>query len=148
MATTTLYPVADVGTPGWDTTTAADPFPHYTEIDEGTASPNDADWIETTTADDVDIFSFGATPANTDTVTQVNVSIRGKLTDGGSVAHIHCELWHTGDTVQVGTTKSIAGADFGGYGTLGTAADLSWTGLTLTKAQADSLRLHLIFKVA
>ena len=145
MATTTLYVDGDVGTPGWDFSTDT---AHYTEIDEGTASPNDANYIETTTADDVDIFSFGATPANTDVVTQVNVSIRGKLTDGGSAAHLHVELWHTGDTVQIGATKAIVGADFGGYGTLGTAADLSWTGLTLTKAQADSMTLHVIFKVA
>ena len=144
MATTTLYPDGDVGTVQWDTTTGT--F-HYTEIDEGTASPNDADYVETTTADDTDVFSFGATPANTDTVTQVDVKVRGKITDSALVAHLHVELWHTGETVQIGATKAITATDFGGSGTLGTVT-LSWTGLTLTKAQADSMSSKVIFKVA
>lgn len=145
MATTTLYVDGDVGTPEWDTTTGSD---HYTEIDEGTASPNDADYIETTTGDDMDEFSLGATPANTDTVTQVDVTIRGKLTDSGSAANYDVELWRTGSTVQVGATKNITGTDFGGYGTLGTASALSWTGLSLTKAQADSLTVKIYFRTS
>jgi hypothetical protein len=143
MATTTLYVDGDIAT-GWDTTTGGD---HFGEINEGTAAPNDADYIETTTADDEDQFSFGATPANTDTVTQVDVKVRGKVTDSADVAHLHVELWHTGATVQIGATKSISTTDFGGSGTLGTVT-LSWTGLSLTKAQADSMTVKVIFKVA
>jgi hypothetical protein len=141
MATTTLTLDGDVTTQ-WDTTTGAN---HYGEIDEGTTSPSDADYIATTTVNDIDQFTCTATPANTSQVTQVDVNIRGYLDDDSSTARLEVTLWHTTST-QIGSAKYLNGASFSGYGTTPTTASaLSWTGLTLTKAQADSLEVRIKF---
>ena len=140
MPTITVVPVTDV-TAGWDTTTGAD---HYTEVDEGTTSPNDNNYIQTTTIGSVDEFSLGNVPANANITTQVDVNTRGILTDSGGAARIQVDLLHSGSTLVGGSPKYITGADFGGYSTTGTF-QLSWTGLTLTKTQADSLTLRYTF---
>lgn len=142
MATTNLVLDGDVTT-DWDTTTGAN---HYTEIDEGTGTPSDADYIATTTINDVDEFTLSATPANTSQVTQVDVNLRGYIDDGSSTARIQVDMFHTAGTPVTGNPKYVDGTGFGGYGTTpGTATALSWTGLTLTKAQADTLQLRLTF---
>jgi hypothetical protein len=144
MATTTLNPDGDVLT-GWDTTFPASPTTHYTKIDEGTASPDDTDYNETTTPDDVDEQSFGAVPANTDQVTQIDVNCRARITDSGGTAFIRLELFHSAGTPVTGNPKDVSIADLGGSGVLATVQK-SWTGLTLTQAQANSLQIKETFK--
>lgn len=141
MPTTNIVPTSDV-TANWDTTTGAN---HYGEIDEGTGTPSDADYIETTTLSDVDEFGLGDTPANTDTVTQVDLNIRARITDSGGTKVIRCELFHSAGTPVTGNPKDITTTDLGGSGVLATVQK-SWTSLSLTKAQADSLQLRLTFQ--
>jgi hypothetical protein len=147
MATATVYITGDVGTPGWDVTYPASPTTHWTKIDEGTASPDDADYNEVTTPGAMDQYSFGASPANADTITEVSIPFRGKLTDGTGAAHFEVQLWRTGATVQVGVAKDVTVSDLGGSGVVGTVT-LTWTGLTLTKAQFDSLTKKVYFRTA
>lgn len=140
MATTTLTLDGDVTT-NWDTTTGAN---HYGEIDEDPSTPNDSDYIETTTLNDDDEFTLSATPANHDLTSQIVVNIRGQITDSGGTAKIRLELFHSAGTPVTGNPKDCVGSDFGGYGTLGTTTK-TWTGLSLTKAQMDSLQLRATF---
>ena len=144
MATTNLTLVSPDITTGW-TATGGDTT-HYTEIDEGTAAPSDADYTFTTTINATDEFTLLDTPANTSEVTQIDVNIRGYIDDGSSTARFEVSLWHTGGASQVGANKYLTGTELGGYGTTPTTASaLSWTTLTLTKTQADSLQLRVKF---
>lgn len=144
MATINLKVDGDVTT-DWDTTTGAN---HFGEIDEGTVlggnTPSDVDYVETTTISDVDEFTVEATPANTSQVTQVDVNIRAQIDDASATARIQLDLFHSAGTPVTGNPKYVDGTDLGGYGTLGEVAR-SWTSLTLTKAQADSLQLRQTF---
>ena len=146
MATTNLTLDGD-DTADWDTTTGGN---HFGEIDEGTASPSDADYVATTTADDIDQFTLTATPSNTSQVTQVDVNLRGYIDDATAAAKIEVSLYHTGTTL-IGAAIELDGGDLGGYGTTPTttsAGDLRWSSLTLTKTQADSLEVRIKFLVA
>ena len=134
-------------TADWDTTTGGN---HFGEIDEGTTSPTDASYIATVTPDDIDQFTLTATPTNTSQVTQVDVNLRGYIDDASAAAKIEVSLYHTGTTL-IGSAIELAGADLGGYGTTPTtttAGKLRWSGLTLTKAQADSLEVRVKFLAA
>ena len=140
MATTNLKPMSDV-TANWDTTTGGN---HYGEIDEG-VTYSDADYIETVTISDVDEFGMEDTPANTSQVTQIDLNIRGQIDDVSATARIQVDLFHTAGTPVTGNPKYVTGTNFGGYGTLGTYSALSWTSLTLTKTEADSLQCRITF---
>ena len=100
MATATIYLDGDVQV-GWNTSTGAN---HYGAINEGTAAPNDSTYIEVTTPDAVDEWSFGPVPANVDTVTQWDFKVRGRITDSSAASYYSVELWHTGGAVKVGAT--------------------------------------------
>jgi len=145
MPSTTVVPTSDVSA-GWDTIVPTTPTTHFDKIDEGTVTPNDADYIETTTVGDVDRFALGDTPSNTSEVTQIDIPVRGFLEDVSATAKVRLELFHSGTTAVTGNPKDIVGADYGGYGTTpATAPAKSWTAISLTKAQADSLELQATF---
>jgi hypothetical protein len=140
MATTNLKPDSDV-TADWDTTTGAN---HFGEIDEG--SPyGDADYIETVTINDIDEFTMEDTPANTSEVTQIDINCRGQIDDASATARIQFDLFHSAGTPVSGNPKYADGVAFGGYGVLGEITPLSWTTLTLTKTEADSLQCRITF---
>jgi hypothetical protein len=139
MATANIKPNSDETTQ-WDTTTGVD---HYTEIDEG-APYNDASYIETQTVGDVDEFGLESVPANTSQVTALAVNYRGQIDDAGATAKVRLELTHSGGTPVTGNPKDVTGADLGGYGVLGTVVK-TWSGLTLTRAQANTLQLKATF---
>lgn len=144
MATATLLPDGDI-LANWDT--AVPGGTHYTTIDEGTVTPNDTDYVQTTTLDDIDRFSFSATPGNTSQVTQIDVKTRCGINDASDAAYIEVALFHSTST-QIGTALNITTTDIGfNDGTLATVTK-SWTSLTLTKAQADSLEVRYTFKSA
>jgi len=145
MPTATILVDADVTT-GWDTTFPASPTTHFTKVDEGTVSPDDTDYNETTIQDDIDEYGFQDTPANLSQLTQVTVPVRALLTDASATAFIRVSLWRSGPT-QVGVDVDLNGASFGGYGTLGTA-NAVFASLTLTKPQADTLSVRFQFKTA
>lgn len=143
MAVTLVVPTADSGTQDWTPTGAATT---YETIDETIASANDTDYVETTGIGDVVRVALGDTPANTNEVTAVGVNVRGVITDVATTAKIECRLYHSGNPgTLIGTMQTLDGTAFGGYGTLGTATALDWTGLTLTKVQADGLEVSFTF---
>jgi hypothetical protein len=142
MATINRYVDGDI-TAGWDT--AVPGGTHYTTIDEGTVlgghTPSDADYVETTTMDDVDEYTVEDTPANTSQVTSITVNWRGQIDDVSATAKVQLDLFHSSGTPVTGNPKTITGADLGGYGVLGEVAK-TWSTLTLTKTQADSLQVR------
>ena len=146
MPTATVFPTSDSGTQQWDTVEPTSPTTHYDKIDEGTASPTDTDYIETVTVNDVDEWALGDTPANASEITQVVVNFRARITDASGTAKIELRLFHTGGGTPVtGNPKDVTIADLGGSGVGPTTVTKTWTTLTLTKAQADSLTLRATF---
>ena len=147
MPTATVVPNGDV-TIGWDTIAPTTPTTHFTKIDEGTTTPDDLDYIETTTVEDVDEWNLGDTPANVSEVTQVVVNFRARITDASGTAFIRLELFHSGATAVTGNPQDVTIANLGGSGVGPTTVAKTWPALTLTKAQADSLTLRATFKGA
>ena len=145
MATATINAIGDV-TIDFDSTFPASPTTHYTKVDEGTTTPDDADYNETTTTGDIDRYSLGTTPPDLSQLTQVSVNLRGYLTDVSATAKFEVELYHSGNPgTKIGATITKTGADLGGYGTTPTTDTCVWAGLTLNKTQADSLQLQIKF---
>jgi len=144
MPTAPILPTGDSGTQNWDTLEPTSPTTHYTKIDEGTTSPDDADYIETVTVGDVDEWALGDTPSNASEITQVVVNFRARITDASGTANIELRLFHSGSTPVTGNPQVVTIANLGGSGTLATVAK-TWPTLTLTKAQADSLTLRATF---
>lgn len=143
MPTTNVKPTADVTTQWTPTPGGA----HWSTIDELASAPNDTDYIETTTLDAVDEFQLGDVPANTDQVTSITLNIRARITDSNGLAYLRCELFHSSGTPVTGNPKDVSIADLGGSGVYGVASK-TWGGLTLSKAQANSLQLRTTFKSA
>jgi len=144
MPTTNVFPTSDA-TANWDVIEPTSPTTHYDKIDEGTASPTDTDYIETVTVGDVDEWALGDTPANASEITQVAVNFRARITDASGTANIELRLFHTGGTAVTGNPKVVTISDLGGSGAGPTTVTKTWTSLTLTKAQADSLTLRATF---
>lgn len=113
----------------------------HAALDEGTTlgggTPNDSDYIYAQAANDDVTLGFGNTPADANLITSITLNTRAKIDDGNGTARIEVKLYHSTST-QIGSTQYITGANLGGYGTLGEYA-LTWSSLTLTKTQADSL---------
>ena len=147
----------------WDAGTGSATTRHL-EIDDGTANNNaepgwvttdDADYIETTTLSDAAHIglSTSALPGNADTVTNVEVTVRGSLSDGSSSANITAILYKdsSGTPTQIGQTETITGAGTAGNfpdyaGTLGEAVlDFTGTGFPITPAEATDLEVRLTF---
>ena len=109
------------------------------------ADSDDGTFIATNTYDDVDEFTLSPTPAVVTSVSRVDVNLRGYINDDSATAKYEITLWHTGGGTQVLPTRYLTGAELGGYGTTVTANAVSWTGLSLTKTEADSLQLRVKF---
>jgi len=142
MAIKIVLPISDVSA-GWDTSTGGN---HYGEIDEDISdSYSDADYVETSTIDSADEFGLTDMEANCNEVTNIEVHIRGSITDSSGNAYIRAELFHTAGTPLTDNPQDCTQAQFGGDGVIGTVTK-TWSSDTLTKAQADSLQLKLTFK--
>ncbi len=143
MATAALLPVSDV-TSNWEDSTAAGPN-HWQEIDEdatdGGTSPEADDYVETDTVDAVDEWNFAASPAGLSEGTSMVVDFYAIITDASGTASIDADLRHTASSVSLGV-EVITIAQAGGSGA-GAVVQKTWSGLTLTKAQADSLSMRV-----
>jgi hypothetical protein len=140
MATVNIHPDS-TGTNNW---TIYPSGTAHEAVDEGTIvgghTPNDADYVYTQTATTGAMtLGFGDTPSDANLITSVAVNIRAKLDDGNGTGRIECKLYHSG-TTQVGSTLYVTGGDLGTYGVIGECTK-TWSGLTLTKTQADSLTI-------
>lgn len=145
MAVATLLPDGDITT-DWNTTEPDPPTTHYTSINEGTDTPSDVDYNETPDDADVDECSFEASPADVSQVTQIVIKYRGKIDDVGATATIELNLFHSAGTPVSGNPQICTVADFGGTGNIATVTK-TWPGLTLTKAEIDSVQLRQTFNL-
>jgi hypothetical protein len=134
----TARPTADVTT-GWDTAEPAGD--HYSTVDDDPLAPDDGDYIYTETMDDTDEYEVTDAPAALDDVTQIDRTIRAQIIDPAGTARLELRLFHSSGTPVTGNPKYVNGADLGGYGVLGNAT-VSWTSLSLTKAQMDTVQMR------
>lgn len=137
MPLATIYPDGDVTT-DWDKVRPTGT--HYTTIDSAVATPEDGDYIQTKTASDADEFTMDDSPGDVLTTDIITIQTRCQINDPAATGKIRLELFHTSGTPVTGNPKDIVGADLGGYGKLANVTK-TWTGLSLTKAQTDSLQL-------
>lgn len=143
MPSANLKPNADKAA-GWDTAVPAGA--HWSTVDEGVTTPDDADYIQTETIGSQDQLHFESAPGNVSLVTQVVANVRGQIDDAAATAVVNLKLYKTGD-VQVGTIRALNGASFGGYGVLGNTT-ATWSGLSLTRAEADDLYVQYTFQAS
>jgi hypothetical protein len=139
MAVITIKPNGDVTT-NWETIVPSSPTTHFDKIDEGTATPNDADYVETEVVDEWENYDYEDVPTNLDLVSQIKINLRGFIDDADSNARYQIDLFHSGGTLVDGCPVYIDGADLGGYGTTPGTAFKTLTGLSLTQAQANTLQ--------
>jgi len=125
------------------------PLFHFLTVDEGTSlgghTPDDTDGVETQTANDAVRFALGnLTGASGGTITQVDVNFRGWVDDddGETDSYIEVRLYHSGSTEVTGNPKTITSTDLGGQRVIAECTK-SWTGLSLTETQANSLEVQL-----
>jgi len=151
MATAQVLPDADVTT-SWVSTgqpTGSTGTTYWDEINEPVDAATDATYIETDTLGVDFEVNLTASPAATSEVTQVDVNLRGVLTDVSATARFQIDLF-TGATPLTGNPKYVTGANLGGYGTAESNFTLTWSGDmggsgtagALTKAEADDLRVR------
>ena len=142
MATANIHPDDNTAN-DWTVYPSGEP---EAAIDEGTVlgghTPNDADYIYSNTAGHDITLTWGDSPADTNLVTQIVLNVRAKIDDGNGTGRLQVKLFHSTST-QIGSTKYITGTNLGGYGTLGEYA-LTWSSLTLTKTQVDSLTVEIV----
>lgn len=145
MATITILPDVDVTTDWTEEPSGA----AWSTIDEDVSgTPSDADYIETTTIDQVCEVEFAATPANLSECTAITLMLRGVVTDVATSALVEVALTHSAGTHVTGSPVDVDGVDFGGtYGTIGNET-LSFPGLTLNKTQMDSLQAKFTFRAS
>ncbi len=137
MPTANLVPEGDVLV-GWDKTQPLSPETHFDKLDEGTSAPNDSDFLESTILGAVDEFTFTTSPGDVSTTTAIDINYRARIVDPSRMRTIQLDLFHTGGTPVAGNPQIVTVENVGGSGVLATIQK-SWSGLTLTKAQTDSL---------
>lgn len=123
---------------------------HYRTVDEGTSlgghTPNDNDGVQTSIANNADRLTLGNLPgaAHGGLITQVDINYRGTIDDdpGETDSYIELRLYHSGTTEVTGNPKTITSTDLGGQDVIAEVTK-SWTGLALTRAQADSLEIQM-----
>lgn len=149
MAAANVKPDSD-GTVQWDMDPAglAD---HYTYLDEGTSlgggSPDDSNFVRTSTNNEYEEYGFEDSPGDAGQITQIDLHLRGQVNDTLNAAYIRLELYHSGGTPVTGNPKDVSQADLGGHGVTGEVTK-TWSGLSLTKTQFDSLVLVQTFKTS
>ena len=133
----TLYPAADVAIGAWlDNGGGSSNI--YLAIDEGTSSPNDTDYVQcgiSCTNDDYDL-SHTTSPSDVGTVTAFTVNFRGQRSKNKatSIDVFYCTGAGCSPTTAIGTTQTMT-SSWALY-------SVSATGLSLTKAQIDTLKIR------
>ena len=112
-------------------------------VDEGTSAgghtPDDGDYIYAQTANYSVTLGWGDTPSDANLITSIALHVRAKIDDGNGTGQIEVKAYHSTST-QIGSTLYVTGSDLGGYGVIGECTK-TWSGLSLTKTQADSLTI-------
>lgn len=151
MATDTLYPDADV-TQNWTMTGGGHTY-SYERVYEGTDTPDDTDYVSTTSASDlVEEWEIGEVAANHNLTSSIQVFFRCGITDDSNVARIQLDLFHSSGTPVTGNPKTVVPVTSSpgagqvlNDGTLRTV-DFTWSTLALNKTEMDSLQLRVTWK--
>jgi len=107
MASTTLYPVSDGLTTNW-TDQSAGTTNLYQAIDEGTASPNDADYVITTTPNTQLTFLLTDMPVDFISATSVTIKARMKCATSKSNVDIsEIQIVESDNTTGLTNTDSV-----------------------------------------
>lgn len=122
---------------------------HFMAVDEGTVlgggTPNDDNYLETQTGGNAEQLGLGnlSAAATGGVITRIDVNWRGWVDDddGETDSYVELRLYHSGGTPVTGNPKTINSTDLGGQRVIAEVTK-SWTGLTLTKTQADSLEIR------
>ena len=142
MATSILYPNGDGTKGGWAefAPTPGNTTNIYTDIDEGTDSPNDSDAISNNTASNSGYFLLTDTPADVSVVTAVTVKTRGYQTSskGSPITQYIVQIVQSDESTALTDTATITPST-----TITTSSStLNITGLT-TKTAWDGARLKI-----
>ena len=146
MATAILYPASDQGgsgPPGGLKNEAGNSSPLYPSIDEGTASPNDSDFVESLgggTGSGNFIYHFGLStpPSNVSVVTAVSIAVR--LMNSGSKGDVQdwiaLRLYQSDKTTALIASQTITDSNSIATYTFnpaitGATTKAAWTGATL-----------------
>ena len=139
--TANIVPDGDV-TKEWDKLQPATPETHFDKLNEGTGAPEDSTYVESGTLGAIEQYTLTASPGDLSTLTDVAINYRARILDVSFQQTIELRLFHTDSVTPVaGNPKIVYVETLGGSGIIKTVA-LVWSGLTLTKAQADSLELQ------
>lgn len=142
MATSILYPNGDGTKGGWAefSPTFGNTTNIYTDIDEGTDSPDDSDTISNSTANNSGYFLLTDTPADASVITGVTVKSRGyqNTTKGTPITQYSVQIVQSNESTALTDSATITPST-----TITTSSStLNITGLT-TKTAWDGARLKL-----
>lgn len=109
MSTTTVYPNGDGTKTGW-TNESSGTSNLYASVDEGTGSPNDADYNQVFT-NDVIAYLLGDMPSDFDAATAVTVKVRlQRLTNKGWDRQFStCALYKSDESTAITATCDLTG---------------------------------------
>lgn len=149
MTTVNLLPVAGGDyQEDWLTEPLQSPYNSGYCVDNGTAgsgyTPEDSSYLYTSVNANFTGIAFNSVPGDIETVSEITVNIRARIEDPSAAAHIHLSLFHSGGTPVAGNPKTVTGIDLGGYGVKGECA-VTWIGLSLNNAEADTLFVNLTY---
>ena len=136
MATTTLKPDGD-GETQWDTTGSS----HYTEIDEGTGTPDNTKYVSSETFDAEDEFTFEDAADSLYIASSFLLKAQAKITHPAETAVLKFEYSTDG-----GSSYTLAGyAIPGAYDTEASFSLAAVTGLRLGRHAVNRFRTKVTF---
>lgn len=133
MAVVTIYPNGISSQSGWLTGA-------YTDVDEGTDSPNDSDLMSTDSDGENEWVIFDMTSpglTDSDTVTQVDVTVRGNVDVNAETNAFNVNI-APGGTAQTATNTSAITASPANY----TVNHSSWNS-DWTQSQLDGMQVRI-----
>jgi hypothetical protein len=139
MATATIYPSGD-GTKGsgWSDESSGTTN-LYTKIDEGTASPNDSDFVSCNSAGSTMFFSFPSMPSDFGTLTSYELRFRSARSSskGDYRDFASCQLFKANESTAIASAHTISNT------TSATTFTFSTTPSYTDKTSWDALRLKI-----
>ncbi|MCA9098481.1 MAG: hypothetical protein KDA36_08850 [Planctomycetaceae bacterium] len=108
MSTATVLPNGDGTTTNWQDDSGGTTN-LYTRIDEGTASPNDTDYVSTSVQNQNVYFQLGDMPADFGTATGVTIKLRVARTSskGDFIQFVNCQLMQNDQTTAICAASTI-----------------------------------------
>ena len=108
MATVTVFPNGDGTTTNWSDESSGTTN-LYTKINEGTGSPNDSDYVSTSTQNTNAYFQLGDMPGDFGTATGVTIKLRLARTSskGDFRQFLDCQLMESNQSTAISAAATI-----------------------------------------